>query len=241
VIPLAKLVYVLDDDEHIRTLIEKFLVYEGFQVKTFKTGQSLLLALEANKPDCFVLDVMLPDVSGFQICTKIRQESNIPILFVSAKGEEMDRILGIELGGDDYVTKPFSGRELAVRVKALLRRSAHSDSSTEMGEFLLGNMTFKLDQREIVVNEQPISFTAKEYDLFLLLAKNSPKAFSREELLRKIWKWEVIDGTRSVDDLVKRIRRKLLEAFADVEIKTVFGFGYKVSSEVKRDLDENKE
>ncbi len=237
---MAKLVYVLDDDEHIRLLIEKFLVYEGFSVKTFKNGESLLEASSLSKPDCYVLDVMLPDMSGFQICTKIRQESNIPILFVSAKGEEMDRILGIELGGDDYITKPFSGRELAVRVKALLRRSSQTEVGHDLGDFTLGNCTFDLNQREIRTT-MPIPFTAKEYDLFLLLAKNSPKAFSREELLRKIWKWEVIDGTRSVDDLVKRIRRKLAEANADVEIKTVFGFGYKVAADGKKDDHENSE
>jgi DNA-binding response OmpR family regulator len=238
---LAKLVYVLDDDEHIRTLIEKFLVYEGFSVQTFKSGEALLERYQLSKPDCFVLDVMLPDVSGFQMCTKIRQESTIPILFVSAKGEEMDRILGIELGGDDYLTKPFSGRELAVRVKALLRRSAQTEPVQELGEFALGNLAFKLDQRVIAVGEAAIPFTTKEYDLFLLLSRSSPKAFSREELLRKVWKWEVIDGTRSVDDLVKRIRRKLLDAGADVSIKTVFGFGYKVIAEPKREEHENPE
>lgn len=230
---MAKLVYVLDDDEHIRTLIEKFLTYEGFTVQTFKTGEALFERYLQLHPDCFVLDVMLPDVSGFHLCTRIRQESQIPILFVSAKGEEMDRILGIELGGDDYLTKPFSGRELAVRVKALLRRSAQAEAAIERGEFSLGNLTFKLEERVIAANDSPIAFTAKEYDLFLLLSKSSPKAFSREELLRKIWKWEVIDGTRSVDDLVKRIRRKLLDAGADVEIKTVFGFGYKVTTDAK--------
>lgn len=238
---MAKLIYVLDDDEHIRALIEKFLVYEGFLVKTFASGESLLRENKETLPDCYVLDVMLPDMSGFQLCTKLRQEGNIPILFVSAKGDEMDRILGIELGGDDYVTKPFSGRELAVRVKALLRRSSLSEAHQDHGVFTLGNCHFDLNQRVIQSNDHMIPFTAKEYDLIWLLASQSPKAFSREELLKKIWKWEVIDGTRSVDDLVKRIRRKLLEANADVEIKTVFGFGYKVVTEGKKEHHEDTE
>ncbi|MDD3477888.1 MAG: response regulator transcription factor [Candidatus Izemoplasmatales bacterium] len=228
---MAKLVYVLDDDENIRNIIEKFLMYEGFQVEKYKTGTELLRAYELNRPDCFVIDIMLPDMSGFKVCQKIREESNIPILFVSAKGEEMDRILGLEIGGDDYITKPFSGRELAVRVKALLRRSVNTALMEELGTFQLGNLTFQLDQREVSCLGEPMVFTAKEYDLFVLLSKNSPKAFSREELFRLVWKWEVIDGTRSVDDLVKRIRKKLASCNSLVEIKTVFGFGYKVQAE----------
>jgi len=228
---MSKLVYVLDDDEHIRAIIEKFLVYEGFRVEKFKNGKDLLNAMEEKVPDCYVLDVMLPDMSGFSVCTKIREKNNLPILFVSAKGEETDRILGLEIGGDDYITKPFSGRELAVRVKSLIRRSIQVESAEETGVFQLGNLTYKLSEREIASPEGPITFTSKEYDLFVLLSKNAPKAFSREELLRKIWKWEVIEGTRSVDDLVKRIRKKLSAAKSTVEIKTVFGFGYKAADE----------
>jgi len=147
---LGKLVYVLDDDENIRNIIEKFLMYEGFQVEKFRTGTDLLKAVELNKPDCFVIDIMLPDMSGFKVCQRIREDSNIPILFVSAKGEEMDRILGLEIGGDDYITKPFSGRELAVRVKALLRRSVNTTLMEDLGTFQIGNLVFKLDQREIL-------------------------------------------------------------------------------------------
>jgi len=228
---LAKLVYVLDDDENIRNIIEKFLIYEGFQVEKFRTGNELLKAVELNQPDCFVIDIMLPDISGFKVCQRIREESNIPILFVSAKGEEMDRILGLEIGGDDYITKPFSGRELAVRVKALMRRSVNTSLMEDLGSFDLGGLRFDLDQREIYYANEPLTFTAKEYDLFVLLSKNSPKAFSRDELFRLVWKWEVIDGTRSVDDLVKRIRKKLSVIDSKVEIKTVFGYGYKVQVE----------
>jgi DNA-binding response OmpR family regulator len=228
---MSKLVFVLDDDEHIRSIIEKFLVYEGFRVEKFRTGNELLEVIGERQPDCYVLDVMLPDISGFSVCTKIREKGNVPILFVSAKGEETDRILGLEIGGDDYITKPFSGRELAVRVKSLIRRSIQVEASEEVGVFTLGNLTFKLSEREITSENRPIAFTSKEYDLFVLLSRNANKAFSREELLRKIWKWEVIEGTRSVDDLVKRIRKKLAENRSTVEIKTVFGFGYKVVNE----------
>ncbi len=236
---MAKLVYVLDDDENIRNIIEKFLMYEGFQVEKFRTGTDLLKAVELNKPDCFVIDIMLPDMSGFKVCQRIREESNIPILFVSAKGEEMDRILGLEIGGDDYITKPFSGRELAVRVKALLRRSVNTTLMEDLGTFQVGNLVFKLDQREIYYLDSPLVFTAKEYDLFVLLSKNSPKAFSREELFRLVWKWEVIDGTRSVDDLVKRIRKKIAAVDSLVEIKTVFGYGYKVQVENGSEMLDN--
>ncbi|MDD3842512.1 MAG: response regulator transcription factor [Candidatus Izemoplasmatales bacterium] len=238
---MAKLVYVLDDDDHIRAIIEKFLIYEGFQVDTFRTGRELLTAIEEKIPDCYVLDVMLPDISGFSVCTKIREKSMVPILFVSAKGEETDRILGLEIGGDDYITKPFSGRELAVRVKSLIRRSIQQEATDDIGNFTLGNLIYKMTEREILSPLGPIAFTSKEYDLFLLLSRNAFKAFSREELLRKIWKWEVIEGTRSVDDLVKRIRKKLTIAKALVEIKTVFGFGYKVVDESTRNEHENSD
>jgi DNA-binding response OmpR family regulator len=236
---MSKLVYVLDDDEHIRGIIEKFLVYEGFTVEKFKNGNELLEAVEENVPDCCVIDVMLPDINGFSVCTRIREKSTVPILFVSAKGEETDRILGLEIGGDDYITKPFSGRELAVRVKSLIRRSIQVETSDDSGTFTLGNLTYRLTERIIASEDRPISFTSKEYDLFVLLSRSPNKAFSREELLRKIWKWEVIEGTRSVDDLVKRIRKKLSEAKSTVEIKTVFGFGYKVVDESGMRHDEN--
>lgn len=232
---MNKLVFVLDDDEHIRNLVEKFLMFEGLDVETFRNGKDLLFRLQSKSPDCFVLDVMLPDINGFDICKTIRNQYSIPILFVSAKGEETDRILGFEIGGDDYMTKPFSGRELAVRVKSLIRRSAHTEKVTAMGSFQLGNLYYELSERVIKTDEQEIKLTTKEYDLFLMLSKDSPKAFSREELLKRIWKWEIIEGTRSVDDLVKRIRKKLAEVNSTVQISTVFGFGYKVMVEGAND------
>lgn len=228
---MNKLVFVLDDDEYIRNLVEKFLIFEGFSVESFKNGNELLSRLDSKVPDCFVLDVMLPDINGFNLCKIIRSKHTVPILFLSAKGDETDRILGIEIGGDDYLTKPFSGRELAVRVKSLIRRSTHTEKNVGLGSFELGNLHYELSERVIRVNTQEIKLTTKEYDLFLLLSIESPKAFSREELLKKIWKWEVIEGTRSVDDLVKRIRKKLAEVNSSVQITTVFGYGYKVSVE----------
>ncbi len=177
---MSKLVYVLDDDEHIRGIIEKFLVYEGFTVEKFKNGNELLEAVEENVPDCCVIDVMLPDINGFSVCTRIREKSTVPILFVSAKGEETDRILGLEIGGDDYITKPFSGRELAVRVKSLIRRSIQVETSDDSGTFTLGNLTYRLTERIIASEDRPISFTSKEYDLFVLLSRSPNKAFSRK-------------------------------------------------------------
>ena len=235
---MDKLVFVLDDDEYIRNLVEKFLVFEGFAVESFRTGNEMLCRLETKVPDCFVLDVMLPDISGFNLCRTIRSELTTPILFLSAKGDETDRILGLEIGGDDYLTKPFSGRELAVRVKSLIRRSSHTEKTVALGSFILGNLHFELAERVIRADNQEIRLTTKEYDLFLLLSKESPKAFSREELLKRIWKWEVIEGTRSVDDLVKRIRKKLAEVNSTVQISTVFGFGYKVI--IEGNFDEYK-
>lgn len=233
---MENLVFVLDDDDYIRNLVEKFLVFEGFEVETFNTSNNLLLRLEKKQPDCFVLDVMLPDINGFNLCRKIRSIYTTPILFLSAKGDENDRILGLEIGGDDYLTKPFSGRELAVRVKSLIRRSAITEKNTTLGAFDLGNLHFDLSERMVrCTNLKEIKLTTKEYDLFLMLSKDSPKAFSREELLKKIWKWEVIEGTRSVDDIVKRIRKKLAEANSSVQISTVFGYGYKVIVEGNED------
>ncbi len=236
---MGKMVFVLDDDEYIRNLVEKFLVFEGFSVQTFKSGSELLSRLDSLMPDCFVLDIMLPDTNGLDLCRIIRSKSMIPILFISAKGEESDRIIGIEIGGDDYLTKPFSGRELAVRVKSLIRRSVHSETQSTPGSFMLGNLYFDMSSRVVKTENHELKLTTKEYDLFLLLSQNSPKAFSREELLRKIWKWEVIDGTRSVDDLVKRIRKKLSEIGSTAQISTVFGFGYKIIVDTEGVYNEN--
>ncbi len=226
---MNELIFVVDDDKNIRELISKFLDNEGYSVKTFGDAESVLPAMEKQKPDCIVLDVMLPGISGLDLCRRIRYEYKTPIIFVSAKGEEIDRILGIELGGDDYLVKPFSPRELIVRVKALLRRSVMTEDKSEGEEYKLANVEIKSAHREFYIDEEEVTTTNKEFEMLLYMLKNSDKALSRDQIIENIWGYDYVGETRSVDDLVRRLRKKLKDNNAKIEIETIWGYGYKIT------------
>ncbi len=226
---MHELIYVVDDDKNIRELISKFLSNEGYTVKTFGEAESVLPAVEKHKPDCIVLDVMLPGISGLDLCRRIRYEYKTPIIFVSAKGEEIDRILGIELGGDDYLVKPFSPRELIVRIKALLRRSMMVEEQVDGEEFRLGNVEIKSSHREFYIGGKEVTTTNKEFEMLLYMLKNSDKALSRDQIIENIWGYDYVGETRSVDDLVRRLRKKLKDNDAKIAIETIWGYGYKIT------------
>ena len=225
---MNKMIFVIDDDDNIRQLIAKFLESEGFQVKEFASAEGVLAAMQMNPPDCLVLDVMMPGENGLDLCREIRNSFNTPIIFVSAKSEEIDRILGIELGGDDYLIKPFSPRELVVRVKALLRRSNRETTSINTNKWVFGNVTIDIDARLLLINDQAITLTNKEYELLLYFLEHANKAMSREQIVDAIWGYDYIGEMRSVDDLVRRLRKKLHHDQATIEIETVWGYGYKL-------------
>jgi len=223
-----ELIYVVDDDKNIRDIISKFLKNEGYRVKTFAEAEPVLPALEEENPDCIVLDVMLPGISGLDLTKKIRYEYTTPIIFVSAKGEEIDRILGIELGGDDYLVKPFSPRELIVRIKAILRRASMQEEDESNKEYTLGNTRISSELREFFINGKQVSTTNKEFEMLLYMLKNPDKALSRDQIIENIWGYDYVGETRSVDDLVRRLRKKLRKHDAKISIETIWGYGYKI-------------
>ncbi len=228
---MKRKVFIVDDDNNIRELIKKFLENEDYEVITFPNSNGVLESLRSIKPDCVVLDVMMPGGSGLDLCREIRKEFTTPIIFLSAKGEEIDRILGIELGGDDYLVKPFSPRELMVRIKALLRRSNLQFSRNRSRKIEFGNITIDKDARLLLINQQAITLTNKEFELITYLVENANKAMSREQIIDTIWGYDYIGEMRSVDDLVRRLRKKLRNGHANVSIETVWGYGYKLGKE----------
>ena len=228
---MKRKVFIVDDDNNIRELIKKFLENEDYEVITFPNSNGVLESLRSIKPDCVVLDVMMPGGSGLDLCREIRKEFTTPIIFLSAKGEEIDRILGIELGGDDYLVKPFSPRELMVRIKALLRRSNLQFSRNRSRKIEFGNITIDKDARLLLINQQAITLTNKEFELITYLVENANKAMSREQIIDTIWGYDYIGEMRSVDDLVRRLRKKLRNGDANVSIETVWGYGYKLGKE----------
>ncbi|QOR36561.1 response regulator transcription factor [Clostridium sp. 'deep sea'] len=221
-------VFIVDDDTNIRELIRKFLVKEGYDVLTFASSKDVIKNMHALQPDCLVLDIMMPGENGLDLCRNIRREFNTPIIFLSAKGEEIDRILGIELGGDDYLVKPFSPRELVVRIKALLRRSVIQNKSLKSHRVSIGNLFINKDARIFSIDDNDINLTNKEFELITYLVENAHKAMSREQIIDTIWGYDYIGEMRSVDDLVRRLRKKLKTGNANVTIETVWGYGYKL-------------
>ncbi len=219
-------IWVVDDEENIRELIRKYLEKESFTVRTFSSAEELENALVSSTPDMFILDIMLPGSDGLALCRSIREKYNQPIIFVSARGEEFDRVLGLELGGDDYLAKPFSPRELIVRVKTVFRRLQPVEN--EAKELPLKNMVIYPEKRVVTINNEEISLTAKEFELLNTLAASPNCPYSRENLLEKVWGFDYEGEDRAVDDTVKRIRKKIREKGALPQLSTVWGYGYKL-------------
>ncbi len=220
-------VLVVDDDPHVREVVEIYLGREGFRILGAQDGEEALRVVEAEEPDVIVLDLMLPGRDGWDVCREIRRRRHTPIIMLTARGEEMDKVLGLELGADDYLTKPFSPRELAARVKAILRRMGTAPAAGQAGErvFLRGMVCVDLDKYQASVNKQPLTLSPKEFELLWFLAGNPGRAFTREQLLEKVWGYDFFGDSRTVDVHVKRLRGKLGEAQS--YLQTVWGVGYK--------------
>lgn len=225
-----KTIYIADDEKKIRDLISLYLTNEGYHVIGFKDGYSLLLKLTEKIPDMVILDIMMPGINGYDVCKEIRKKSNIPIIMVSAKDEPFDKILGIELGSDDYLAKPFSPRELVARVKNIFKRigNATKIASIESNQLTVKDITIYNDQRKVINESGEILLTTKEFDLLLFLIENKNKVFNRSQLIDHVWGYEYVLETRLVDDVIKRIRKKLKDMESKLEITTVWGYGYKV-------------
>ncbi|MEH7438548.1 response regulator transcription factor [Neobacillus drentensis] len=222
-----KHIFVIDDEKNIRDILRKYMENEGYKVTLFSDGENIYQEMLRLKPDLLVIDIMLPHMDGLELCKVIRKSSEIPIIFVSARDGEFDRILGLELGGDDYLTKPFSPRELMVRIKNIFKRMEKTAVSKPQ-MLTTRDITIDFERRYIEKDGLEIKLTAKEYDLFIFLARNKGKPYTREELLEFIWGYEYTGDGRLIDDLVKRVRKKLEQHESSVELSTIWGYGYRV-------------
>lgn len=228
---MNKLIYIADDEENIRNIMQMFLEKEGFETKGFSNAEELSSQLQNKMPDLIILDVMMPGEDGLSLCAKIREKSRVPIIIVSAKGNETDRITGITLGSDDYIVKPFSPLELVVRVKALLRRANYTTDQKSPESIAFGDITLEIGSREAFCRQEPFSMTPTEFDFFKYMIKCCPNAVSRENLLKELWQFDFETDTRVADDLVKRLRKKLSNAKSTVAIETVWGFGFRLKED----------
>lgn len=223
-----KMIYIADDALNIRELIRSFLLNAGYDVMAFSNGDDLYDAFLLKEPALIVLDIMMPGTDGLMICTKIRESSNVPIIIVSARDSELDRITGITIGSDDYLVKPFSPIELVTRINALFRRMAYDRSKTAdvTNEISFGNMVIRQKTREIVYNGERFEVSPTEYAFLVYLFTNQDRAVSRDELLQHVWQFESQVDTRATDDVVKRLRKKL--SHTNIRIEAVWGFGFKM-------------
>ncbi|MFN4219852.1 MAG: response regulator [bacterium] len=219
-------ILVVDDEKNIVELIKFHLKKENYRIVEAYKAKDALELFKKEKPDLIILDLMLPDMGGFEVCKLIRRESKVPIIMLTARGEEVDKILGFELGADDYLTKPFSPRELLARIKAVLKRSRMNPN--EMNEISTGPFKVNVTTREIYKGDQLLELKPKEFDLLKLFITNPGRVFSRQYLLEQIWGYDYLGDTRTVDVHVRRLRQKVEDNPDNpVYIKTVHGVGYK--------------
>ncbi len=226
---MSKIIYIADDEANIRELLHSFLKKEGYDVHSFSNGDELLKAFEQQEPDLVILDVMMPGTDGFVVCSTIRNQCDVPIILLTARGSDADYITGFTLGADDYFTKPFSAIKLTMRVKALFKRLDKYRADAPSEDISFADIAMNPKQKTAFCNQQEIKFTNTEYAVLLYLLQNQNKAVSREELLNEIWGYDQAVETRVTDDIVKRIRKKLALAQSRTNIETLWGFGFKLN------------
>ncbi len=219
-------VLIVDDDEHIAELIKIYFEKDGFTTVTANNGKKAVELFKSEAPAIVILDVMMPEMDGWQVCREIRRVSNIPIIMLTAKGETFDKVLGLELGADDYMVKPFEPKELIARVKAVLRRSDIKETSAEK-EIVFPNLTINLTNYELKINGNIVEVPPKELELLYFLASNPNRVFTREQLLEEVWGFDYFGDSRTVDVHIKRLREKLEGVESNWQLKTVWGVGYK--------------
>lgn len=224
-------ILIVDDDENIAELISLYLTKECFDTMMVHDGEKALIAYDAYKPNLILLDLMLPGIDGYQVCREIRANSNVPIIMLSAKGEVFDKVLGLELGADDYMMKPFDSKELVARVKAVLRRYQAIPKAEEPAEdkgkcVEYPGITINLTNYSVIVDGENVDMPPKELELLYFLASSANQVFTREQLLDQIWGYEYIGDTRTVDVHIKRLREKIKD-HSTWGLSTVWGIGYK--------------
>ena len=219
-------VLVVEDEASIASFVAAYLKNAGFNVKTTASGNEALRLVESEKPDLVVLDLMLPDLDGVEVCKRVRQQSDLPVLMLTARDEDVDKIIGLEVGADDYMTKPFNPRELVARVRAILRRATTHGTERESEVLRHGDLTVDAGRREAKVGDVEVQLAPKEFDLLWELLDHRGLVLTRDQLLERVWGYTFAGDTRTVDVHVRQLRRKLGDASP---IVTVWGVGYKVS------------
>ncbi|OGN87675.1 MAG: DNA-binding response regulator [Chloroflexi bacterium RBG_13_46_9] len=228
---MSNKILLVEDDHNLLETIKYNLLKEGYEALAAVDGAEALDIARQQKPDLIILDIMLPKIDGFEVCRILRKEMRIPIIILTARADETDRIIGLDTGADDYMTKPFSIRELLARIRALLRRSKMAETKYPEGQqnLILGDITIDLNRHLVTVKEHPLELTAKEYDLLVFLVKNQGYVFSREQLLEKVWGYDFAGDTRTVDVHIRWLRQKIETDPANPRhLLTVRGTGYKI-------------
>ncbi len=221
-------IYVADDDRHILNLLVTHLSQSGYEVLGFPEGRSLLREFRNLPCDLIVTDIMMPEMGGYDLCREIRVESSVPILMISANSDEIDRILGLELGADDYIGKPISFRELTAKIKNILRRIAPQPFAEQAHLLRYMDLVLDTDAHTVSVLDVPMGVTPKEFGLLQLLLRHPNRTFAREQLIASVWDYDYEGDARQVDHLVKRLRKKMVETGTQSQIKTVWGVGYRL-------------
>ena len=220
-------ILVADDDLNICELLRLYLEKEGFEVVMAHDGEEAVARFESEKPALILLDIMMPKLDGWQVCREIRKKSDCPIIMLTAKGETFDKVLGLELGADDYVTKPFDTKEIVARIKAVLRRTATSAAAPEVKEVSYDKLTVNMTRYELKVDGKVVEAPPKELELLFHLASNPNRVYTRDQLLDEVWGFEYYGDSRTVDVHIKRLREKLEGVSDQWCLKTVWGVGYK--------------
>ena len=222
-------ILICDDQPIIHESLGVYLDSEGFTHASAFNGVQAVKMAETEAPDLILMDLMMPEKNGMDACREIRQKSSVPIIMLTAKGEEIDRVVGLEIGADDYIVKPFSARELIARIKAVLRRIS-AEPETEGKTIRLDDLEISLSNYEVKIKGKPVDFTPKEVEILYLLASHPNRVFDREQILSKIWGYDYFGDTRAVDTQIKRIRQKIPDEGLSWGIRTVYGVGYKFGS-----------
>ncbi|MEA4970214.1 MAG: response regulator transcription factor [Candidatus Pelethousia sp.] len=226
----ANKILVADDDRVVHESLGLYLKAEGYETVDVYDGKAAVEALDSEIALC-VLDIMMPAMSGIDVCKEIRKTSRVPIIMLTAKGEEIDRILGLELGADDYIVKPFSPREVVARIKAVLRRTSEQQQGADDGCVSHQELVIDIKSYTVTLRGKPIICTPKEIEILFMLASNPGQVFTREQLLNRVWGYDFAGETRTVDTHIKRIRAKLDNTGLNWSIKTIYGVGYKFEVE----------
>lgn len=227
---MSELIYIADDDKEICKLLKTHIENEGYSVETFFDGRSLLDRFNVKRCDLIITDITMPKMNGYDLCREIRKVSIVPVFMISANNDEIDRVLGLELGSDDYIAKPIGFRELIVKIKNTFKRiemysAPHISAEDELS---CKDLTLSILKRQVKIAGETLQTTTKEFDMLELFLKNKNVAFSRESIIEKIWGYDYYGDSRQVDHMIKRLRKKMIIAGTACQIKTVWGYGYKI-------------